>query len=140
MFGQEFMMSRLEVRVAFIAAFVVLSGCSTPTSSRENVEVEVNREGLKPLAPEWIIAPAESIFSPFYPEVARRRHLEAFTLIGCIVGLDEHLHACSVLKESPSGYGFGEAALEGATYLRMRPEIKNGKLTPAHITFPVYWQ
>jgi hypothetical protein len=41
------------------------------------------------------------------------------------------LRGCKVLKELPSGYGFGQAAVTVAAYYRAAPEAG------AEVTFPV---
>jgi TonB family protein len=47
--------------------------------------------------------------------------------ISCIAGIDERLHACSVVREDPPMLGFGTAALAISAYFKVKPAQREGK-------------
>lgn len=47
--------------------------------------------------------------------------------ISCEIGLDERLSDCRLLRETPAGMGFGEAALRSSGYFRVRPPSRGGE-------------
>lgn len=62
----------------------------------------------------------------YYPSRAARRDIEGRAVIGCHVTADGRLTRCSVDAESPSGEGFGEAALKMSRHFKMRPMTRDG--------------
>jgi TonB family protein len=63
--------------------------------------------------------------------------LSGYALIQCIVSPQGALHDCQVLKETPAGAGFGQAALALTPQFLMRPETVNGKPVEATISIPI---
>ena len=62
----------------------------------------------------------------FYPERAQRLEVEGEAMFECSVNAKGVLSPCRVVAEAPSGYGFGEAALNLAKLFRMKPISKEG--------------
>jgi len=59
----------------------------------------------------------------------------------CQVTVDGHLESCTVLSETPAGYGLGQAALATSSKFRMRPRFGDGRPTAgAKIVIPVTFQ
>ena len=69
-------------------------------------------------------------FNTIYPAAARRMGLEGEALVRCIVGTDLRLSDCRVVRETPSGQGFGEATIRVAMSLRLKATTLAGEPTP----------
>lgn len=74
-------------------------------------------------APHWQRRPTN--LTVFYPDRALRRNTEGEVVLNCLVRVSGLLD-CSVVSESPAGWGFGEAALRIARAHRMVPATRNG--------------
>lgn len=58
----------------------------------------------------------------FVPPEARRRRIPGRASVNCVIRADTRLEGCRVVNETPSGLGFGEAAVQIAqTHFRFRP-------------------
>jgi len=55
------------------------------------------------------------------PQAARRARQAGRASVNCAIGLDERLHDCRIVSESPSDFGFGEAGLQAVRFFRYRP-------------------
>lgn len=73
--------------------------------------------------PDWIARPGD--LGRYYPARAIRVNREGAVELNCLVGTDGRL-ACTVLSETPAGYGFGEAALAIARDHQMAPAMRDG--------------
>ena len=69
-------------------------------------------------------------YSAVYPEAAQRKRIEGEALVRCIVGTDLRLSDCRVVRETPSGQGFGEATIRVAMSLRLKATTLAGEPTP----------
>jgi len=56
----------------------------------------------------------------FYPPNALERRVEGRATVACAVARDGALRRCRVVRETPSGWGFGEAALKVADRARLK--------------------
>ncbi|MBX3431009.1 MAG: energy transducer TonB [Hyphomonadaceae bacterium] len=54
----------------------------------------------------------------FFPPRAMAQTLPGEAMIDCVLNDDSTLHTCQIVHETPSGYGFGEAALRVACRAR----------------------
>jgi protein TonB len=79
-------------------------------------------------APDWLRLPTQAEKLAVYPRAALARRIAGQAAIDCVLDADGYLRGCRVSQESPSGLGFGEAALALAADFRMSP------LTPAGAT------
>ena len=58
----------------------------------------------------------------FVPPEARRQRRAGRSAVNCVIRSDTRLEDCRVVDESPSGFGFGDAAVRVAeTHFRFRP-------------------
>jgi protein TonB len=73
--------------------------------------------------PIWLTRPPSP--ERFYPRSAFMRGVEGQVTLACFVELDGRL-TCAIEEESPSGQGFGEAALAIAQAHVMQPATING--------------
>lgn len=74
-------------------------------------------------SPHWQRRPSN--LSRYYPERARARNIEGEALLDCLVRVSGLLD-CTVVSESPRGWGFAEAALRIADAHRMVPATRGG--------------
>lgn len=74
--------------------------------------------------PVWNLPPEENM-QLFYPE-GRARSLPARTELLCAVTAARSVERCRVIFEAPVGLGFGDAAMNLARVLTMKPIDENG--------------
>lgn len=74
--------------------------------------------------PRWLRQPRD--LARYYPPRALAREIPAVVSLDCLVDVGGALH-CSVLSETPSGWGFGEAALRISRDYRMVPAMRGGQ-------------
>lgn len=83
--------------------------------------------------PKWVRQPA-----PFFPALAASRGIEGGDVtLRCEAMASGELGACEVVRESPPGAGFGEAALASMRQARVRPYSIDGFRTDSRIAFTV---
>lgn len=88
----------------------------------EPVSEELPGGGGRITNPSWEISPA-----PYYPTTAMRANVEQGRVaLRCRVTPEGSITACEILEETPSGVGFGEAAIESAAHARLRPRTVDG--------------
>lgn len=73
--------------------------------------------------PNWVVRPHD--LARYYPTRARTRGVEGVAVLDCRVDVFGAL-ACNVTSETPSGWGFGDAALRIAADHRMAPATRDG--------------
>jgi len=76
--------------------------------------------------PDWTRKPPAEDIGPVYPEAARRAGVIGKARVECKVAVSGRLEQCETLSESPTGWGFGVAALAMTKYFTWRPETVNG--------------
>ncbi|MGV8928319.1 MAG: TonB family protein [Brevundimonas sp.] len=73
-----------------------------------------------------------------YPPAARRARIGGNVLLSCRIRLDRRLENCRVVRETPSGQGFGAAALTTVVHFRAAPPTEGGRpVENAEATFGV---
>ena len=77
--------------------------------------------------PTWLRKPTGAQLMDAYPERALNRDMSGSATLRCAVRLDGSLTGCSVLAETPGGYGFGRSALSLSRYFRMNPGAVDGQ-------------
>ncbi|WP_283816648.1 energy transducer TonB [Phenylobacterium glaciei] len=65
-----------------------------------------------------------------FPEVAGLLGVDGYALIRCQITVLGRADACTVVGESPSGWGFGNAALIMSQSFRFRPKTVDGRAVP----------
>lgn len=93
------------------------------------------------IAPDWATKPTAQDLVRYYPAEAAKAHLPGRSTVSCDVKLDGHLENCTVLSESPTEAGFGEATLALTQYFQMKPASLDGKPTAGgKVTIPIVFQ
>jgi TonB family protein len=75
--------------------------------------------------PDWFKRPTPDDLGRAYPRGAWKARVSGRVVVRCLVGPDGQAHDCAVISETPSGMGFGEAAvkvMESATFI---PQVKD---------------
>lgn len=78
--------------------------------------------------PTWVRRPRD--LGRYYPARARERGIEGSATLNCAVDTGGALH-CTVVSETPTGWGFGEAAVRMAGDHRMVPASRDGQAIEA---------
>lgn len=86
-------------------------------------------------APDWAARPAGQAIGPAYPAIARQLGIEGAARLACKVGLDGSATDCTVAWESPSGLGFGAAALALAPSFKLKPGAVEGAAVEIPVQF-----
>lgn len=84
--------------------------------------------------PDWLRKPTEETLQAAYPKTATVA--TGRIDIGCIATVQGLLRNCKVIKESPPGQGFGEAALAMAPQFLFRPATLDGKPVESDVVIP----
>jgi TonB family protein len=88
--------------------------------------------------PDWIAKPSGEDLERFFPKRAKEERVSGKATIKCVVTAEGVPERCTVLKETPKGYGFGEAALAMASTFRMSPKRVDGQVIEgAEVTIPL---
>lgn len=109
-------MVRNLVRAA--AALVVLALSATAANAAAPISV-ITR-------PDWLEKPTGEDLSRFFPQRAADEYVGGKATIVCTVNADGRLIDCVVDRETPEGYGFGDAALSLSAMFRMKPKTIDG--------------
>jgi TonB family protein len=90
----------------------------------------------------WLAAPSFEELQKAYPKAALDAHASGEAAMRCNVKPDGALAGCVLARETPTGMGFGQAALALADQFRMKPEAiprpAPGEAEPA-VTVPIRW-
>lgn len=65
--------------------------------------------------PRFIVGPSSRQIADAAPAAARRRRVDGMVTLRCTIRLDSRLENCRIMTETPSGMGFGAAAVRVAT-------------------------
>lgn len=88
--------------------------------------------------PDWRALPTEDDMLGAYPQAARQARLSGDALVHCLVVDGGALEGCRVLRETPAGQGFGEAALKVLAPARMSVWSDEGLPTAGgYVNIPV---
>jgi len=83
--------------------------------------------------PDWLRRPSGDVFGRTYPLKAAKYGVAGSVMLTCVVDNDGFLNNCQVRKESPLGFGFGQAAIMLSRTMVMTPGYKGW------VNIPVNW-
>lgn len=100
---------------------------SDATGTASTPDVPATRGPAVITNPTWLRKPSGDQMMDAYPRRAIDREMSGSATLRCAVRLDGTLTGCSVLAETPGGYGFGRSALGLSRYFRMNPGAVDGQ-------------
>ncbi len=75
----------------------------------------------------WLKLPSADDMARYYPDSAQRRGVSGSATLNCVVAVNGAVRDCTVLSETPSEEGFGNAALKVSRFFKMKPQMENGE-------------
>jgi TonB family protein len=109
---------------------------AAPVATDEDGETGLPLEGVI-TNPDWVQLPGGDEMSRFYPPIASALSISGFVTMVCSVNSLGMVENCKVANETPAGIGFGAAALQMASYFRMKPRTVNGaSVSGAKVNIP----
>jgi TonB family protein len=120
-------------RLSLSAALAPSRLAPAPTGLRSSETPDSGRH----TDPTWRVKPTGVEVSRVYPFAARLAHLSGKVMLHCIVDSEGYLTECAVADETPTGAGFGNAALEITAYMQMNPGTWNGVPIRSPVNVPV---
>jgi len=76
--------------------------------------------------PDWVRRPSPDDVNRYYPDRASRMEVEGSASLTCTVSARGTLESCSVVSETPSNQGFGDAAIKLSKLFKMKPQTRDG--------------
>lgn len=93
-----------------------------------DVSLDLTRpeEPVEITEPSWAQMPDNWVMTRYWPQAAMLQRLSGSARLNCIVAPNGELEDCIVVSETPSGAGFGAAALGLSSEFRMSPRQEDG--------------
>lgn len=92
-------------------------------------------------SPRWLRQPSVSQMQSAYPARAAEAGIGGRATINCKIVLGGGVTDCQVVSQSPSGEGFGPAAIQLSRHFLLDPRTENGQAVDgARVTIPLNFQ
>lgn len=92
-------------------------------------------------AQNWVERPSADDFERYYPAWALWFGVEGRARLQCTVAVGGQLTECSVLEETPAGWGFGAAAIRLTRHFRAADAMADGRsMIGARVSIPIRFQ
>jgi protein TonB len=104
-----------------------LADPATATGTSSDPVVEAPRGPPVITSPRWVSQPNAEQLGRAYPNRAIQSSVSGSASLSCLVRANGTVTGCSVLSETPGGYGFGRSALSLSRYFRMSPRTVDGQ-------------
>ncbi len=126
--------------VRLAAAETTLSNAAAPARAQTPATTPapaVQASNLVTL-PDWMARPSAEDLVRFYPPEALKTSQSGMARLECTVVANGRLGDCSVSEEAPTDAGFGQAALQLATFFQMKPVSRDGvAVAGSHVVIPI---
>jgi TonB family protein len=91
--------------------------------------------------PSWLHRPSGDDIVQYYPPRAMDLGREGFSSIKCIVTASGSVENCTIVSETPDGYGFGAAALRLSALFKMKMTAPDGQpVQGKSVVIPISWK
>ncbi len=87
--------------------------------------------------PDWKAKPSGDQVDAAFPKIAQTLRLNGRAELQCTAEPDGSVDQCAAVNETPTGMGFGAAAVSLAPYFEMRPATMDGRPVAAKINIPI---